>query len=84
MSSSRKFLWLGAILAVEGILFLWKCNHFFNGDSLFFFSHQVGNWADIWKVFSGPDHLWQYRPLTFIIFSFLYKTGDPICGSRSP
>lgn len=73
MSSSRKFVWLGAILAAEGILFLWKCNHFFNGDSLFFFSHQVETWADIWKVFSGPDHLWQYRPLTFIIFSFLLK-----------
>jgi hypothetical protein len=73
MSSSRKYLWLGAIIAAEAILFLWKCNHFFNGDSLFFFSHQVGSWADIWRVFRGPDHLWQYRPLTFVLFSFLLK-----------
>jgi hypothetical protein len=73
MPSSRKYLWLSAILAAEAILFLWKCNHFFNGDSLYFFSHQMGNWADIRRVFSRPDDLWQYRPLTFIIFSFLLR-----------
>ena len=73
MSSSRTVRWLAAILVAEAFLFLWKCGHFFNGDSLFFFSHQVENWADIARVFSGPDHLWQYRPLTFVIFSFLLK-----------
>ncbi len=73
MSSSRKYFWLGAILGAEVVLFVWKCNHFFNGDSLFFFSHEVRNWADIWRVFSGPDNLWQYRPLTFVIFSFILK-----------
>jgi hypothetical protein len=73
MSSARKYFWLGAILGAEVILFVWKCNHFFNGDSLFFFSHEVRNWMDIWRVFSGPDNLWQYRPLTFVIFSFFLK-----------
>jgi protein O-mannosyl-transferase len=79
MSSSRKYLWLAAILVAEAFLLIWKCNHFFNGDSLYFFSHQVGNWADIARVFRGPDHLWQYRPLTFVIFSFLLK---PLFGTN--
>jgi len=71
MSLSRRCLWLSAILAAETLLFLWKYNHFFNGDSLFFFSHRIEGWADVWRVFKGPDHLWQYRPLTFVIFSFV-------------
>jgi hypothetical protein len=73
MSYSRKYLWLLGILVAEVILFAWKCHHFFNGDSLFFFSHEIGSPADILRVFKGPDHLWQYRPLTFVIFSFLLK-----------
>src|SRR5512140_3529189 len=79
MFSARKYLWLAAILVAEAVLFAWKCNHFFNGDSLFFFSHEVGSWSDIGRVFSGPDHLWQYRPLTFVIFSFLLK---PLFGTN--
>jgi hypothetical protein len=73
MFRSRKYLWLFAIIGAGALLFLWKCHHFFNGDGLFFFSHQVGSWADIWRFFKGPDHLWQYRPLTFVIFSFFLK-----------
>ncbi len=73
MSRSRRSFWLCAIIAVEALLFLWKCNHFFNGDSLFFFSHEIRSWTDIGRVFKGPDHLWQYRPLTFVIFSFFLK-----------
>ncbi len=79
MNSSRKYLWLAAILAAEVVLFVWKCNHFFNGDSLFFFSHEVSGWSDIGRVFSAKDHLWQYRPLTFVIFSFLLK---PLFGTN--
>jgi hypothetical protein len=71
MHFSRKTMWLSVILFTEALLFVWKCNHFFNGDSLFFFSHRLGSWADVWRVFQGPDHLWQYRPLTFVIFSFV-------------
>lgn len=73
MALSRKNLWFAAILAAEAILFLWKYDHFFNGDSLFFFSNGIHSASDLWRVFQGPDHLWQYRPLTFIIFSFLLK-----------
>jgi hypothetical protein len=61
------------------LLFLWKSDHFFNGDSLFFFSHRVYSWADVWNVFKGPDHLWQYRPLTFLIFSYIL---NPLFGSN--
>jgi hypothetical protein len=77
MSSSRKYSWLAAILVAEVLLFIWKYNHFFNGDSLFFFSHQLESWSDVVRVFKGPDHLWQYRPLTFVIFSFLL---NPLFG----
>jgi len=77
MIRSRRNLWLAGILAAEVLLFLWKCNHFFNGDSLFFFSHRIENWNDILRVFKGPDHLWQYRPLTFVIFSFFL---NPLFG----
>jgi hypothetical protein len=73
MSDARRYLWLLGILVAEAVLFVWKCNHFFNGDSLYFFSHQVGSSADVWRVFKGPDQLWQYRPLTFLIFSFFLK-----------
>ena len=73
MSDARKYLWLLGILVAEAVLFGWKCNHFFDGDSLYFFSRQVGSSADIWRVFKGPDQLWQYRPLTFLIFSFFLK-----------
>ncbi len=77
MTRSRKNLWLACILAAEALLFIWKCHHFFNGDSLFFFSHRIENWHDVWRVFRGPDHLWQYRPLTFVIFSFIL---NPLFG----
>jgi len=70
MQRPHRNLWLAGILAAEAILFLWKFDHFFNGDSLFFFSHRIEGWGDIWRIFRGPDHLWQYRPLTFVIFSF--------------
>jgi hypothetical protein len=68
---NRTFLWLAAIAASEVVLFVWNCNHFFEGDSLFYFSNRVGSWGDVWERFSGPDHLSQYRPLTFLIFSYL-------------
>ena len=68
---SRKHLWLLTILAAEVLLFVWKCDHFFNGDSLFFFSRRIESWSDVWRVFKGPDALWQYRPLTFVIFSYV-------------
>jgi len=71
MTQAHRRLWLLAILVVEVGLFFWKYDHFFNGDSLFFFSHRLENWGDIGRVFKGPDHLYQYRPLTFVIFSFL-------------
>jgi hypothetical protein len=77
MRWSRRNLWLAGILAAEVLLFLWKCGHFFNGDSLFFFSHRLQGWGDIWRVFQSPDHLWQYRPLTFVIFSYLL---NPLFG----
>ncbi len=77
MYCSRRNLWLAGILGAELLLFLWKCDHFFNGDSLFFFSHRIQNWGEIWRVFRGPDHLWQYRPLTFVIFSFFL---NPLFG----
>jgi hypothetical protein len=73
MRCSRRTLWLAAILITEWLLFLWKYHHFFNGDSLYFFSHRLEGWADILRVFRRPDALWQYRPLTFVIFTyFLY------------
>ena len=68
---SRTVVWLAAVAAVEAALFVWKSGHFFNGDSLFFFSHRLESWSDVVRVFSGPDHLWQYRPLTFVLFSFV-------------
>lgn len=71
MVHSRRNLWLSGILVLEVLLFVWKSGHFFNGDSLFFFSHRIENLSDIWRIFKGPDHLWQYRPLTYILFSFL-------------
>ncbi len=79
MPCPRRNLWLVGILAAEGLLFLWKCGHFFNGDSLFFFSHRIESWSDIWRVFKGPDHLWQYRPLTFVIFTFFL---NPLFGTN--
>jgi hypothetical protein len=77
MLHSRRNLWLTGILVLEALLFVWKSDHFFNGDSLFFFSHRIENPSDIWHIFKGPDHLWQYRPLTYIIFSFLL---NPVFG----
>lgn len=72
-SVSRRWLWLAAIIAAEALLFLWKCSHFFNGDSLYFFSHKIDSWAGIWQAFRAPDDLWQYRPLTFVIFSYILR-----------
>lgn len=72
MPSARLAVWaLAGLFAVEICLFTWNVDHFFNGDSLFFFSHRVHSWPEVWQKFKGPDHLWQYRPLTFVIFSFL-------------
>lgn len=62
---------IAALLLVEIALLIGKSDHFFNGDSLFFFSNRLDSLEDVWQKFKGPDHLWQYRPMTFVIFSFL-------------
>ncbi len=79
MLRSRGNLWLAAILAAGVPLFLWKCGRFFNVDSLFYFFHRVESGSGIQRIFAGPDHLWQYRPLTFVIFSFL---PNPLIGTN--
>jgi hypothetical protein len=70
-SAFRRQWVLAALLVLEAAVFVWHVKHFFNGDSLFYLSHRITSWSGAMKAFCSCDSRWQYRPLTYLVFSFV-------------
>jgi Dolichyl-phosphate-mannose-protein mannosyltransferase len=65
-------LGLGLLLVLEVALYSRSFSMFFCGDSLYYLSRQLASLADVVRIFTTVDHLEEYRPLPFILFSFVY------------
>lgn len=62
---------VAGILLLEVALFSWSFGQFFCGDSLYYLWNRVETPAQVMQVLTRPDDLHTYRPLPFIIFSYL-------------
>jgi Dolichyl-phosphate-mannose-protein mannosyltransferase len=65
-------LGLGLLLVLEVALYSRSFSMFFCGDSLYYLSRRLASFADVIRIFTTVDHLEEYRPLPFILFSFVY------------
>lgn len=76
--------WAGVCLLIvfHSVCFYWWIagDYYFNGDELFYFSRQVGSFAELAHRFMSVDDLYQYRPLTFVFFSFVLR---PLFGTNA-
>jgi hypothetical protein len=72
MSYSRTaVLGLLLILILEAVLFASCFRNFYCGDSIYWLSRVIQDWSDIRDRFSSLDGLGQYRPVTFLFYSFV-------------
>jgi hypothetical protein len=65
------------ILALEVILYAPNFGNFYCGDSLFWFRTSIKSWNQLVTIFSSIDGLGQYRPLTFVFYTYVVH---PIAG----
>src|ERR1051325_10295545 len=79
-SSAQKLAGISVLLIFHFVCFYWWIagNYYFNGDELFYFSRQIGSFAELIHRFVSLDDLYQYRPLTFVVFTFILK---PLFGT---
>ena len=80
-SSALKAAGISLLLVFHFVCFYWWIagEYYFNGDELFYFSRQVGSLAELIHRFVSVDDLYQYRPLTFVFFTFVLK---PLFGTN--
>lgn len=64
---------LAAIIPIHFLCFYWWTAHtyYFTGDSLFYFSRQIESLSEFIARFTSLDELYQYRPLTYVVFTFV-------------
>jgi hypothetical protein len=74
-----KVLFAG-IVPIHILCFYWWSaeQYYFTGDALFYFSRQIVSLSDFASRFLGVDDLYQYRPLTYVFFSFVLR---PLFGN---
>jgi hypothetical protein len=72
---------LAAALVIHFICFYWWVSgvYYFSGDGLFYFSRQITSFSDLWSKFLSLDEYYQYRPFTFVFFSFVLH---PLFGAN--
>src|SRR5262245_9361511 len=75
--SAKHALWLLAILCLEVAIYAPNFKKFFCGDSLFYLSRVLEDWVAVVAKFRSPDGLGQYRPLAYVLFSYVIY---PIAG----
>jgi hypothetical protein len=71
LSRGRVRAAVACILLLEIALFAWSFGKFFCGDSLFYLWYRLDTPAKLLNIFARPDHLHSYRPLTYVIASYL-------------
>lgn len=62
---------VACILLLEIGLFSWSFGQFFCGDSLYYLRHRLETPAQAAHLLTHQDQLHSYRPLSYIVFSFL-------------
>src|SRR5262245_12565655 len=64
---------LTSVLAIHFVCFYWwvSDSYYFSGDGLFYFSRRIISLSDLWSKFVSLDQLYQYRPLPYVLFSFV-------------
>ncbi|PYV10461.1 MAG: hypothetical protein DMG07_21080 [Acidobacteria bacterium] len=73
MTSKQKLGIALVLLAVaEVVLFTRSFGMFFCGDSLYYLSRRLTSARDLIQVLTHVDYLEEYRPLPFMLFSFVY------------
>jgi Dolichyl-phosphate-mannose-protein mannosyltransferase len=75
--SAKHAVWLMVILCLEVAIYAPNFKKFFCGDSLFYLSRVLEDWVDVVAKFRSPDGLGQYRPLTYVLYSYVIY---PIAG----
>jgi hypothetical protein len=79
---SPKLLLLG-IIPIQFLCFYWWSAHsyYFTGDALYYFSRQIHSLPELASRFLSVDEMYQYRPLTYIVFTFVFF---PLFGNYAP
>ena len=71
--SRWKAVGLATVVALHFVCFYWwvSDSYYFSGDALFYFSRRITSFAGLWSKFISLDELYQYRPLPYVVFSFV-------------
>lgn len=66
-------LTMSGIAAVQFFCFYWWPAeiYYFTGDGLYYFSRLIDSWTELARRFLSTDELYQYRPLTYVFFTFV-------------
>jgi hypothetical protein len=75
MRPHRALIGLILILLLEFVVFVPSFSKFYCGDSLYWFSRVLQGWDDLVHQFCTIDGLGQYRPFTFVFYSYLLDAG---------
>jgi hypothetical protein len=61
------------VCIVHFICFYWWASddYYFSGDALFYFSRRIDTFAELIQRLFSVDEMYQYRPLTYVFFSFV-------------
>ena len=72
-SAVSPWLLLLGIFPIHFLCFYWWSapSHYFSGDALFYFSRQIHSLPELAHRLLSVDDLFQYRPLTYVVFSFV-------------
>jgi hypothetical protein len=75
------WLLLLGIIPIHFLCFYWWSaeSYYFSGDALFYFSRQIHSFPELVSRFLSIDELYQYRPLTYVFFTFVLH---PLFGSN--
>jgi hypothetical protein len=70
-----------AIIPLHFLCFYWWSAHsyYFTGDDLYYFSRQIHSLPELTARFLSVDEMYQYRPLTYVVFTFVFF---PLLGTN--
>ena len=74
------WLLLLGIVPIQFLCFYWWSapSHYFSGDALYYFSRQIHSFPELATRLLSVDDLFQYRPLTYVAFSYWFRSLEMI------
>jgi hypothetical protein len=80
-SAAVPWLLLLGIFPIHFLCFYWWSapSYYFSGDALYYFSRQIHSFPELATRLLSVDDLFQYRPLTYVVFSFVLA---PVFGNN--